>query len=106
MSVDDAQWLWKKYWEERWSLAKIASEAGVSVGTVYNRMRRFGFHRRNSGRTHGDVSQAVLTMSDILEIKDRAETETYSSLAEEFGVSKQRIQQIVAGQHRSIRPKR
>lgn len=106
-----AKWLWNQYWEEDLTFEAIASAAGVSIGTIQNRMNLFNFPRRRRGRRAGDVSGsgAFLTIKDILEIKtlyeigDSTGKWSQSELALAFKVSKQRIHQIVNGEHRHIR---
>lgn len=98
------QWVWWTYWVENRTLVETADEIGLSVGALQQRFRRWQFPRRPQG-AGGRGRTAKLTDQQIREIKDRgvnSECDSRAELAVEFGVSRQRIYQILNGQHRRL----
>ena len=98
----EASWLFQRYWHEGASFSELANEAGVSVGTIANRFDLYGFQRRKPGPKRGPVHKGSLTLEQLEEIKEKAAQGVRKvELAEEYGVSRARIYQILKGDHRT-----
>ena len=98
-----ADWLWTQLWEKGQSIPKIAEAAGVSVGTIYNRIKSYGFKTRRRGPIKPFLREG-LSEAQILEIKERAARpgENKTALAKEYGISRARLYQIISGEHRAL----
>lgn len=89
MSAEDA---WNKYWVEGASFKETAAELGVAMNTLYKLWDRWGFPKRKPGPRRREGS---LTEEQVREILDCLEGGwSQAELAREYGVSRQRINQI------------
>lgn len=97
-------WIWWEYWIRNRTLADIAGAIGCSVGALQGRMMKWQFPRRSQGTGgRGEAERSKLTDAQIRDLKKRVvEKESKTALAEEFGISRQRVHQIANGQHRRL----
>ena len=100
------EWLWGQYWLEGRTFSDISNEAGLSVPTLSNYFREWGFPTRGTGGSRGHAVAGQIKVSDdqIREIKERVKDldVNRTDLAAEYGISRARLYKILDGEHRRL----
>jgi hypothetical protein len=77
------------------SIKSVAKEAGIGVSTFTLRLRESGFAIRKSGRPKGSKNPALLARDRKIR-KMRQRGKSLPAIAQKFGLTKQRVAQILA----------